>query len=815
MKPENAFALSGAALADAIDDAVRRLPSTLAHPLPNRLLLDCVARFAQWLEQGEAGQLLSPAQRDELLSYCSTDVLQLKLERELGDDAHRLRRIDYRQAQFEAWRPLGCVLHVMPSNAPLLPFLATLESLLAGNVNWVRPSSSDRLSAALLDRFAACDPSGLLRDYIVVWPLDSTDTLSLLPHVDGVSAWGGDAALDTLRRQLRPGCRWIPWGHKISLVYLTPAAVVADVDDTTASSATSAMLFDAIVDEVCRYDQGACSSPQLVLVDSDDPTWLQRCGQRLAQAFERRLPHWPSPSTDRGQAAEITRTIEVSRMRCAFENVQGQVWAGAGWRVIWEHTSALAASPLSRTLLLRPMPRDRLCQALLAWRGYLQTCGLACAPSEVASLSQLLLTAGIGRITPPGQLHQSYVGEPHDNERSLTRLARRVSVSLPQELVERRATLESEAPYQSPAAIDTPVLSKEQFGNATFNASARLFFRSGGSTGVPQLSAYSYRDYHRQMRAAADGLYAAGFDPHTDRVLNLLYAGNLYGGLLSSFVMLDKLDAVHFPMASPGKDQDQMVAEVIAGQQVNTLIGLPSTIYQLYRRAEARLRDYGGVRKVFLGGEHVTDAQRDFLASFGITSIRSAIYGSNDAGPLGHACSHGDDGVFHLLDDVQQLEIVCQDDDRPVAAGAVGRLLFTSLARQAQDLVRYDIGDLGRWMPGTCGCGLSSKRFQLLGRHGHLLRMASELVDTGKMLQRLAMPAQFELDIHQGVDRLTAYVDGDPAVARARLCEVETLAEILANGLGLVEVHYRDQAQFESHGHSGKATLVTDRRLKR
>lgn len=140
-------------------------------------------------------------------------------------------------------------------------------------------------------------------------------------------------------------------------------------------------------------------------------------------------------------------------------------------------------------------------------------------------------------------------------------------------------------------------------------------------------------------------------------------------------------------------------------QGVTTLIGMPSTLYQLFTREEAILRDYGGIQKLLLGGEHMGVAQRDYIHGFGVKTIRSALYGSVDAGPLGHACTHCPDGVFHLMTDIQWLEIVDPLDDRPVAPGDAGRLLFTSTAREGQKVIRYDIGDMGRWLPGECPCG--------------------------------------------------------------------------------------------------------------
>ncbi|XLM23389.1 acyl-CoA reductase, partial [Chromobacterium piscinae] len=89
----------------------------------------------------------------------------------MGERPFSLRRRDYREPRFEAWRPLGLVLHVTPSNAALLPFLAALEGLLAGNVNWLRPSSSDQgRSARLLAELLHHDASGRLAARVAVLP---------------------------------------------------------------------------------------------------------------------------------------------------------------------------------------------------------------------------------------------------------------------------------------------------------------------------------------------------------------------------------------------------------------------------------------------------------------------------------------------------------------------------------------------------------------------------------------------------------------------------------------------------------------------
>jgi hypothetical protein len=129
-----------------------------------------------------------------------------------------VRRINYREPLFEGWRPLGVVVHITPANAELLPFFAIIESLLVGNINWLRPSASEQgMTIDLLEAFTHFDLTGQLANFVAVIPVETTRLSLLLTHADGVSAWGGDTALDAIRQQLPGGCRWIPWGIKSAL----------------------------------------------------------------------------------------------------------------------------------------------------------------------------------------------------------------------------------------------------------------------------------------------------------------------------------------------------------------------------------------------------------------------------------------------------------------------------------------------------------------------------------------------------------------------------------------------------------------------
>ncbi|MFK8829447.1 acyl-CoA reductase [Klebsiella michiganensis] len=785
---------------EAIDILTSGLDSTLSQPPRPETVLACAGRFIEQLKDHAFLPQLGPAYREEVRRFCQPDALRQKLEHELGDNPFSVRRINYREPLFEGWRPLGVVVHITPANAELLPFFAIIESLLVGNINWLRPSASEQgMTIDLLEAFTHFDLTGQLANFVAVIPVETTRLSLLLTHADGVSAWGGDTALDAIRQQLPGGCRWIPWGHKISFAWLQPDAVNEEN-------------LLALADDVCCFDQQACSSPQIVFVDSDESAVLQDIGNRLAQAMRRRHARWQPLIPDEKAAADITSAVAFAQLDAVFAGVDNALLAGDGWRIILQNMSAITPSPLFRTILLRPLPQNKVMQTLRPWRTHLQTCGLIAADRDRIPFSQLLLAAGVNRITPVGKMHDGYHGEPHDGVYALSQLARRVTVTLDADVLPQQATLDANPP--PPVLTALPIMDKTDFLQHAMHSSAQLFFRSGGSSGVPKLAGFTYRDYRRQMQAAAAGMFAAGLDPARDKVLNLMYAGNLYGGLLSFFTVLEMLEVTHLPMGGPHDDDYHEIARTIVNQGVTTLIGMPSTLYQLFTREEAILRDYGGIQKLLLGGEHMGAAQRDYIHGFGVKTIRSALYGSVDAGPLGHACAHCPDGIFHLMTDIQWLEIVDPLDDRPVAPGEAGRLLFTSTAREGQKVIRYDIGDMGRWLPGECPCGAPSPRFELLGRHGSLVRIGTMFIQPQRLATLADAPVQLILQHNprSGLECIHIFTDGNIDTVKQRVCTDPELKMALDAHLLELAVTSRPFSEFERHPQSGKTPLVIDKR---
>ncbi len=769
-------------------------------------------RLAAHLPEDEDGTLLT-----ELAAFLARPELTRKLRRELGGTTpQRLSRPDAKETVYEAWAPVGLVAHIAPGNAATVAPLSLVEGLLAGNVNVLKTSGGDTLLAQhLLAELAALDPTGAVAERVIVLRFSSSrqDWLRLMcAPADAVAVWGGEAAVEGVAAHVPAGCRLVEWGHKISFAYLTPDAW----QDPAALA--------ALADDVCLHEQQACSSPQVVYLDTEDDAEVFAFAERFAAVLAEMPPPEREDALDAAEEAELTTTEMIARLEQHLGLTRVHAAPDGSWRVMADTRPALTASPLHRSVWIKPLPRKRALATLRPMRRYLQTAGIAGSRTDVAALTRLVLAAGATRVTPLGEMLDGYSGEPHDGVYALQRYSRRVAVRADA----RFATTACLDDLVRPAACPPPtgpLLDKaavQELNRSVDPRDAELYFRSGGSTGTPALSLFTYDDYDTQMHAAARGLLAAGYDPARDRTANLFYCGGMYGGFISFFSVLERLGGVQLPLAA-GPDH-RATAEALIAHEADTLFGMPSYLWQLLHDQADTLRSYGRIRKIFYGGEHFTAEQRRVLTeTFGIETIRSITYGSTDLGPLGYQCVESTGGVHHLHADLHTLEILETDADRPVPPGETGRLVFTTRARRGQNLGRYVIGDLGRALPDPCPCGSRAPRFELLGRLGDVMRVATYFLNYRRFVAvaedtcGYVGETQVVLTHTDDRERLTVRVENaaaptPDALRSAYVAGYPELRSAVDERLLDLVVEAVDGADFARTASSGKLRTVVDER---
>lgn len=306
-------------------------------------------------------------------------------------------------------------------------------------------------------------------------------------------------------------------------------------------------------------------------------------------------------------------------------------------------------------------------------------------------------------------------------------------------------------------------------------------FRSGGTTGAPKFSPFSVAEFRRWAEVFLRTYRAAGLRS-TDRVANLFVCGNLYASFIFVNRLVEEMECLNFPLTAHAVPAT--VCHYLELFDVNTLMGVPSWLLDVV--AALSPEPAARVEKVFYAGEYLYAEERSWLHERlpNLRLIASGGYGAVDTGLMGYQCEAATGSVHHVLGDHVILEFVDPQSGQTVEPGERGLVLVTTLDRMLMPMIRYQIGDAGRWLPEECPCGRTMPCFELLGRGDDTLRIGYATLGIEEVLPAItAVPglsthAQIVKERHERKDRLLVRVERLPAATPEG-----TLAVLLQEGI--------------------------------
>lgn len=103
-------------------------------------------------------------------------------------------------------------------------------------------------------------------------------------------------------------------------------------------------------------------------------------------------------------------------------------------------------------------------------------------------------------------------------------------------------------------------------------------------------------------------------------------------------------------------------------------------------------------------------------------------------------------------------------------SSAVGRIIATNLNRTLMPMIRYEIGDIGRMIPGSCKCGRTLRMMELCGRFDGMIRLGGEnlyVEDVSKAVASVSgLSVLFQLHVYKSErqrDLLVIHVESSSA----------------------------------------------------
>lgn len=406
---------------DRLGEEIAETPA--GEGLDREWVIAAADRFGERLRCGDYDEIIRSAAGETAEKHIARakammcrEALELRVRAELGEDLGEREIISpFGKGRARvSLRPLGVLFHIAAGNAEGLPALSVLEGLLTGNVNILKlPRTDGGLTVKIFREIVKIEPR--LKKYIYIFDTPSADITAMKKMAelaDGIAVWGGDEAVRAVRRLAGPGVRLIEWGHKLGFAY------ISGFEDRERE-------LGELARHIISTRQLLCSSCQVIFIDTGD--------MREAEDFCREfLPYLEDAERDDpicgiGAAAEISLKLYTEEL----ESAAGMGGGEAGKKIYRGKRCSLTAcggglelSHMHGNVLVKPLPEGDIVRVLRACKGYLQTAGLICAVDRRQRLTELLIRAGVCRITGAGDMSEEAVGGVHDGEYTLRRYMR-------------------------------------------------------------------------------------------------------------------------------------------------------------------------------------------------------------------------------------------------------------------------------------------------------------------------------------------------------------------------------------------------------
>ncbi|MGA8216947.1 MAG: phenylacetate--CoA ligase [Solirubrobacterales bacterium] len=234
---------------------------------------------------------------------------------------------------------------------------------------------------------------------------------------------------------------------------------------------------------------------------------------------------------------------------------------------------------------------------------------------------------------------------------------------------------------------------------------------SSGSHGKPTVVGYTRTDLDTWTEVMARCMTAAGVRP--GMTVHNANGYGLFTGGLGFHQGAERIGASVIPVSGGFTARQAMLLRDLGGHALCATPSYALVIAQAIREADIDPAELPLEIGLF-GGEPWTEQMRDQLdRELAIDAVN--FYGLSEmCGPgVASECRVARDGL-HVQEDHFLVEVVNPESGEPLPEGDDGELVFTTLTKEAQPLLRYRTGDIGSLTSEPCDCGRTLARIAAL-----------------------------------------------------------------------------------------------------
>jgi phenylacetate-CoA ligase len=337
---------------------------------------------------------------------------------------------------------------------------------------------------------------------------------------------------------------------------------------------------------------------------------------------------------------------------------------------------------------------------------------------------------------------------------------------------------------------------------------------SSGSHGKPTVVGYTRADLEVWIEVMARCMTMAGVRP--GMVVHNANGYGLFTGGLGFHYGGERIGATVIPVSGGFTARQAMLLSDLGGEALCATPSYALVIAQAIREASIDPADLPLELGLF-GGEPWTEEMRDQLdRELAMDAVN--FYGLSEmCGPgVAAECRVARRGL-HVQEDHFLVEVLDPETGDAVPEGADGELVFTTLTKEAQPLIRYRTGDIGSVTSDPCECGRTMTRIAALrGRLDDMLiirgvNLFPSTIET-LLLGVEEVGPHYRLIVERPAEMDEVSVECEPAgVGIDRAALTERLELLLRDHTGIrIDVSVAEPGTIPRS--EGKAVRVVDRR---
>ena len=337
---------------------------------------------------------------------------------------------------------------------------------------------------------------------------------------------------------------------------------------------------------------------------------------------------------------------------------------------------------------------------------------------------------------------------------------------------------------------------------------------SSGSHGKPTVVSYTRADLEVWIEVMARCMTMAGVRP--GMVVHNANGYGLFTGGLGFHYGGERIGATVIPVSGGFTARQAMLLSDLGGEALCATPSYALVIAQAIREASIDPADLP-LELGLLGGEPWTEEMRDQLdRELAMDAVN--FYGLSEmCGPgVAAECRVARHGL-HVQEDHFLVEVLDHETGNAVPEGADGELVFTTLTKEAQPLIRYRTGDIGSVTSDPCECGRTMTRIAALrGRLDDMLiirgvNLFPSTIET-LLLGVEEVGPHYRLIVERPAEMDEVSVECEPAVVGIdRAALTERLELLLRDHTGIrIDVSVVEPGTIPRS--EGKAVRVVDRR---